>query len=74
MPLAKLPRPVRQLYRIYQTQDGGADTLVATTFDLEWGNEEVEKINANLASHKIPSWVSKAYIVPVDSAVNKPQG
>ena len=68
MPLAKLPKVTRQLYKVYQTQDGGVDTLIATTFDLDWGKEEVEKINANLKSYNIPPWVSKAYIVPVEGA------
>jgi hypothetical protein len=49
------------MFHIYQTQPDGTAELLYETPDEHVAENEVDRINSNLASAGIPSWVSCAY-------------
>lgn len=49
------------MFHIYQTQPDGTAELLYETHDEKIAENEVDRINSNLASAGIPSWVSCAY-------------
>ena len=51
-----------QVFHVCQTQDDGDSALLFTTYDEQVAQNEVDRINSNLAAAGIPSWVSCAYV------------
>lgn len=48
------------MFYIYQTTNGETN-LLYETYDEDVAQNEVDRINANLADAGIPGWVSSAY-------------
>lgn len=50
-----------QMFHIYQVQEDGDSLLVASTYDRQIAEDEVDRINSNLALAGIPTFVSCAF-------------
>jgi vancomycin permeability regulator SanA len=50
------------IYHVYQTQEDGDSLLLYSGFNKDHAQDEVDRINSNLAAAGIPTEVSCAYI------------
>ncbi len=52
---------MNKIYRVYQTDADGVSELLYETPNKEAAENEVDRINSNLAKAGVPGWVSSAY-------------
>lgn len=50
-----------RMFHVYQVQEDGDSLLIASTYDRQSAEDEVDRINSNLALAGIPTFVSCAY-------------